>query len=180
MSIVTKTGDKGTTGLFGGARLPKHAPRIEAYGTVDELNAAIGVAIACPDLPADIRGNLTTVQHALFRVGGDLATPLSKKEKEDRVGPEHVQLLEQWITALEASLPAQQKFILPGGSPAAAHLHFSRTVCRRAERRVTALAAAEEINPQVQVYLNRLSDYLFIAAREANRAAGAGDCEVQY
>lgn len=180
MSIVTKTGDKGTTGLFGGERVPKHSPRIEAYGTVDELNAVIGVVLTCVDLPETLRDHLLQIQHSLFRVGGDLATPLTKKEKEDRVGPEHVTVLEEWINTLESSLPAQRQFILPGGSPAAAHLHLARTVCRRAERRVTLLMNAELINPIVQVYLNRLSDYLFIAAREANRASGAGDVEVKY
>ncbi len=180
MSIVTKTGDKGTTGLFGGERVPKHSPRIEAYGTVDELNAVIGVVIACPDLPEALRDHLFQIQHSLFRVGGDLATPLTKKEKEDRVGPEHVTILEGWISALESSLPAQRQFILPGGSPAAAHLHLARTVCRRGERRVTSLMAVEAINPAVQIYLNRLSDYLFIAAREANRVSGKGDVEVKY
>ncbi len=179
-SIVTKTGDRGTTGLYGGERLPKHAPRIEAYGTVDELNAAIGVAIACPNVPDVMTAQLLKIQHTLFRVGGDLATPLTKKEKQERVGAQHVSELEEWITALESTLPQQQRFILPGGSPAGSHLHYSRTVCRRAERRVTALAEIEEINPQVVIYLNRLSDYLFVAAREANRVSGMGDVEVRY
>ncbi len=180
MSIVTKTGDKGTTGLFGGERVAKHSPRLEAYGTVDELNAALGVALATTDLTAPLREPLTNIQHMLFRVGGDLATPLQKQEKRERIGAADIHAIEQDIIALEVTLPQQRQFILPAGKPAAAHLHFARTVCRRAERRVTALAAVEEINPYVQMYLNRLSDYLFLAAREANFAAGSGDVEVRY
>ncbi len=180
MSIVTKTGDKGTTGLFGGERVAKHSPRLEAYGTVDELNAAFGIVLTSSGLTSSLRARLTSIQHMLFRVGGDLATPLQKKEKRERIGVADVRDLEEWITALESSLPPQRQFILPGGCPAAAHLHFARTVCRRAERRVTALATIEEINPQVQIYLNRLSDYLFVAAREANQKTGTGDVEVQY
>jgi cob(I)alamin adenosyltransferase len=144
------------------------------------LNATLGIAMTCSDLSETLRTQLLTIQHALFRVGGDLATPLTKKEKQDRVAPEHVSVLEEWIVELESGLPPQQKFIIPGGSVAASHLHVSRTVCRRAERRVTALAAAEDINPVVQMYLNRLSDYLFLAARRANTDSGRGDREVEY
>ena len=177
---MTKTGDQGTTGLYGGARVPKHSPRIEAYGTVDELNAALGVAIASPDLPQPIREQLLQIQHALFRVGGDLATPLTKQEKQERVGLEHVEMLDGWIRAIEPQLPQQQRFILPGGSPAAAHLHLARTICRRAERRATALMNIEVINPAIQIYLNRLGDLLFLFARTVNVERGVGDVEVQY
>ena len=180
MSIVTKTGDTGMTGLYGGARVPKHSPRIEACGTVDELNAAIGVAIASADLSRGLRQQLTAVQHSLFRVGGDLATPLAGQEKQERVGAQHVDVLEEWITILESSLSPQRTFILPGGTPAAAHLHLARTVCRRAERRVSALMGIEVINPAVQIYLNRLSDYLFLAARECNREAKVPHVDVRY
>ena len=179
-SIVTKTGDKGSTSLYGGGRVPKHSPRIEAYGTVDELNAALGVAITSLDLPADIREQLLRVQHALFRVGGDLATPLTKKEKQERVGLEHVEVIDGWIREIEPALPLQQRFILPGGSPAAAHLHLARTICRRAERRVTALMGIEVINPAIQIYLNRLGDLLFLLARKVNVERGVGDVEVEY
>ncbi|MSR87499.1 cob(I)yrinic acid a,c-diamide adenosyltransferase [Candidatus Peribacteria bacterium] len=180
MSIVTKTGDRGTTGIFGGERLPKHSPRIEAVGTVDELNAALGVAIATPGIHEELRDQLIVLQHALFRLGGDLATPIVKKSKQDRIASDHVVVLEEWITTLESSLEPQRAFILPGGSPLAARLHLARTICRRAERRVSALMTVEPLNPAVQVYLNRLSDYFFLAAREANRAAGMPDVEVQY
>lgn len=179
MSIVTKTGDKGITGLYGGARVSKHDPRIEAIGTVDELNATIGAAIAS-GMPLPLQDPLLRIQHALFRVGGDLATPLTRQEKEERVGPEHVEVLEEWIRTLESSLPPQTKFILPGGSSAGAHLHCARTICRRAERIVVRLMSTEAINPGVQIYLNRLSDYLFLAAREVNRLEGIPDVEVQY
>ena len=180
MSIVTKTGDRGTTGLFGGGRVPKSSPRLHAYGTVDELNAAIGVALTCVDLPEVLKAQLTSVQHLLFRVGGDLATPFAVKEKQERVGDDHIRQIEEWIAALEASLPLQRQFILPGGSPVAAHLHLARTVCRRAERWVCALGEREVLNPCVQIFLNRLGDYLLVAAREANREMGVGDIEVRY
>ncbi len=180
MSIVTKTGDKGTTGLFGGGRVPKNSPRLHAYGTVDELNAAIGVALTSADLSGALRVQLTSIQHLLFRVGGDLATPLAVKEKQERVGDDHIRMIEEWIAVLESSLPPQRQFILPGGSVVAAHLHLARTICRRAERWVCALGEKEVLNPCVQICLNRLSDYLFLAAREGNRTAGVGDSDVRY
>ncbi|TSC59175.1 MAG: ATP--cobalamin adenosyltransferase [Candidatus Peregrinibacteria bacterium Greene0416_19] len=180
MSIVTKTGDGGTTGLFGGERLPKDHPRIHAYGTVDELNAAIGVARATSGMPAGINVQLLEIQHMLFRVGGDLATPLTKRAKEDRVSPDHTKKIEGWLSALEELLPPQTAFILPGGSPASASLHLARTICRRAERWVVALSATEEINAEVRVFLNRLGDYLFLAARMTNVGAGIPEQEVEY
>lgn len=179
-SIVTKTGDKGTTGLFGGERVPKDSPRIEAYGTVDELNACLGVAIAEETMPSALKAQLTEVQHLLFRVGGDLATPPSKRVKEDRIAKEHTEQIEAWIVKLEASLPPQMKFLLPGGSKPSAALHLARTVCRRAERRVVTLARKEDVNPEVRLFLNRLGDYLFLAARKANVELGEEETEVLY
>lgn len=178
MSIVTKTGDKGQTGLFGGKRVSKTNPRIHAYGTVDELNACLGVVLAEEDLPVKLHHQLLSTQRLLFVVGADLATPLESKAKIQRVLPAHTADLEEWIMALESSLPTLTRFILPSGSRIGALLHQARTVCRRAERWVVGLAESETINVQVQVYLNRLGDYLFLAAREANRHAGAQELEV--
>lgn len=179
-SIVTRTGDKGTTGLYGGARLPKDHPRVCAYGDVDELNAILGVVLASAHLSVETRAQITEVQHLLFRVGGDLATPLQKESKQERVNAEHVRCIEEWIAQMESNLPPQKAFILPGGTSAAAHLHHARTVCRRAERSVVALQTTEPVNLEVAVLLNRLGDYLFLAARAANHEAGAGDTEVHY
>lgn len=179
-SIVTKTGDKGTTGLYGGARLSKDHPRICAYGDVDELNAVLGVVLASAHLSVTARTQLTEIQHLLFRIGGDLATPLDKESKQERVGSEHIACIEEWITQIEHRLEPQRAFILPGGTSAGAHLHLARTVCRRAERSVVTLQKIEQVNPDVGILLNRLSDYFFLLARMANAEAGVPDTEVQY
>ena len=180
MSIVTKTGDGGTTGLYGGARLPKDHPRICAYGDVDELNAVLGVVLTSTGLSTEARRQLTEIQHLLFRVGGDLATPLSQKVKQDRVAQEHVEMIEEWIRNLESSLTPQRSFILPGGTAAAAELHLARTVCRRAERSIVALQRCESVNMQVPVLLNRLGDYFFLLARKMNADAKVWDAAVRY
>ena len=180
MSIVTKTGDDGTTGLYGGRRIPKDSPRLHAYGTVDELNSILGIVLVDTSLETSMRTQLTDVQHLLFRLGGDLATPIDMKSKVDRVGPEHVSKLEEWIKTIEAALPIQRTFILPGGSPAAAHLHHARAVCRRAERWLVQLSKEESINDQTIIFMNRLSDYLFLLARTANASAGLNDIQVHY
>jgi len=180
MSIVTKTGDEGMTGLFGGKRVSKDSVRIHTYGTVDELNAVLGVALAEEGIPAGTSNQLLRLQHMLFRVGGDLATPLDKAAKEDRVADKHIEEVEAWIEALETSLPQQKAFLLPGGSKASSLLHLARTICRRAERHVVGLMHEEEINPAIRVFLNRTGDYLFLAARKANVNAGIGETEVQY
>jgi cob(I)alamin adenosyltransferase len=179
MSIVTKTGDTGTTGLYGSRRVLKADPRIDAYGTVDELNAVLGVVLAELDLPIAIRGQLTAAQNALFIVGSDLATP-DVSIRVPRVLPEHTASVERWITTLESLLPPQRKFLLPSGSRTGALLHQARSVCRRAERCVVFLAEKEGINKEVQMYLNRLGDYLFLAARSANIALGCPETEVDY
>jgi cob(I)alamin adenosyltransferase len=174
--IYTKAGDAGDTGLGDGTRVPKDHPRVEAYGQVDELNAVLGLALAsCPDCPE--AALLRTVQNDLFDVGGDLCFPLSEGEqsgKNLRVTAAQAERLERAIDRLNDGLEPLRSFVLPGGSPAAAWLHLARTVCRRAERALVTLTKAEPVNPQVLVYLNRLSDFLFVLARVAN-AGGKAD-----
>ncbi len=176
MKIYTKTGDDGTTGLFGGTRLPKFALRIEAYGTVDELNAVLGIALT-HEMPERLVTVLKEISSLLFTVGSDLATPLHPVPKYHipRVEAGHIEMLEKLIDEYTADLPALKNFILPGGTPAAAHLHVARTVCRRAERIAVHLASEEEIGETVVKFLNRLSDYFFTAARLANKIAGVED-----
>ncbi|GAB4120133.1 MAG: cob(I)yrinic acid a,c-diamide adenosyltransferase [Roseiflexaceae bacterium] len=173
MKIYTRTGDDGTTGLWGGVRVAKDSLRVQAYGTIDECNAAIGVARAI-GIAGELDQLLATIQDTLFVVGSDLATP-GETTSIPRVSAEAVSELEQAIDQLESQVEPLRQFILPGGSLAAAHLHLARTICRRAERWVISLAHEEPINPQVAVYLNRLSDLLFVAARAANAHAGIPD-----
>ena len=172
--IYTKTGDKGTTALGDGRRVPKDAPRIEAYGTVDELNAVLGLALL---VVADVEGAalLKSIQNDLFDLGADLCVPERPKRgraaqarKPLRIAEAHVKPLEQAIDRFNAALQPLRSFVLPGGTAASAWLHLARTVCRRAERRLVALARKETINPQAIIYLNRLSDLLFVMARRAN------------
>ncbi len=173
MKIYTKTGDLGDTGLFGGRRVPKHNLRIEAYGTVDETNAVLGLAVSrCTD--PELLNTIHRVQSELFSVGADLATPLDVQSSYIvRVNADDIQRLESEIDAWEVMLPELKNFILPGGVDVAATLHVARTVCRRAERAITALAEQESINPDAQRYLNRLSDWLFVLARLVNHQQGA-------
>ncbi|MBN1966222.1 MAG: cob(I)yrinic acid a,c-diamide adenosyltransferase [Anaerolineae bacterium] len=175
MKIYTRTGDTGETGLFGGGRVPKHDQRVEAYGTVDELNALLGLARTY-DLPDPAPAWLAAVQNDLFVAGADLATPLDvQSEWVLRVEAAAVTALETAIDTMDAELPPLKHFILPGGTPAAATLHVARTVCRRAERCCTALQAGEAINETTLVYLNRLSDFLFTLARWVNLQAGESE-----
>jgi cob(I)alamin adenosyltransferase len=168
MKIYTKTGDSGDTALFGGRRVSKEHPRIEAYGTVDELNAFLGQIVAiCQD--EAIAGSLQRVQGQLFVVGADLATPMQARTSYiSRMDASFGQQLEAEMDAWQAKLPQLTQFILPGGGPAGAGLHVARTICRRAERRVVNLAQQEAINQEVVIYLNRLSDWLFVLARYVN------------
>jgi cob(I)alamin adenosyltransferase len=158
--IYTRTGDEGTTGLGDGARVAKESLRVEAYGTVDEANSAIGVVLAVAGLPAPAVGCLTEIQHDLFDLGGELCIPGTR-----RITPAHVERLEAALDGFNESLPPLKEFILPGGGPAAAGCHVARTVCRRAERRCWALARMEAVAPDSLKYLNRLSDLLFVLAR---------------
>jgi cob(I)alamin adenosyltransferase len=167
--IYTRTGDAGTTGLGDGSRVGKDSARIEAIGAVDELNSHIGVLLA-EDLPDDVAAALTEVQHDLFDLGGELSIP-----GYSAVTEAHVARIEQALDRYNADLPPLKDFILPGGSRAAAAAHVARTVCRRAERRVVSLGDAEAINAPVRVYLNRLSDLLFVLCRVLHRAAGRND-----
>lgn len=175
MKIYTKTGDKGDTGLFGGGRVPKDHPRVSAYGEVDELNSFLGLARATEPLPR-IDGILLAVQRDLLAIGALLATPNREKMREHlmkaRVDDTRIHELEQAIDAADLELEPLKAFIIPGGSPKGATLHVCRTVCRRAERAVVAMAETESIPDVAIVYLNRLSDLLFTLARLANRHAG--------
>jgi len=165
--IYTRTGDDGTTGLGNGERVPKEHPRVEAYGTVDELNSAIGVLLAEPALPAEVSPMLRSMQHRLFDLGGELSVPGRSVIDELAVAE-----LEQHLDALNAGLPPLRDFVLPGGSPAAAACHLARAICRRAERRAWALSRQSEVNPQALRYLNRVSDLLFVMARVICRHQG--------
>ena len=178
LKIYTRTGDAGSTGLFGGGRVEKDDPRVEAYGEIDELNAVLGMARAVEMMPR-IDEVLVPIQRDLFSLGALLATPDRDKMKQQlvkaRIDDARVAELEQLIDEGEAELEPLKAFILPGGTPKAAALHVARTVCRRAERRVVALQREVELPQLVVVYLNRLSDLLFVLARVANRRAGAGE-----
>ena len=164
--IATRTGDDGTTGLGDGTRVPKDNLRVQAMGDVDELNSLLGLLIST-GLPEDISRLLTEIQHALFDLGGELSMPGYTFVRES-----YVQALEQAIDDYNASLPALKEFILPGGNAAACQCQLARAVCRRAERRVIELARTEPVNPQTAIYLNRLSDLLFVLARTLARQEG--------
>jgi cob(I)alamin adenosyltransferase len=176
--ITTRTGDAGETGLGHGARVSKDSARIHALGDIDELNSALGLVLA-EEVPAALREALGEVQHDLFDLGGELSIPGHALLRE-----EQVVRLERQLEAWNAELPALKEFILPGGSRAAAAAHLARTVCRRAERSVVALARTEKAGGQVSMharrYLNRLSDLLFVAGRVLNRHAGGGDVQWRH
>lgn len=179
MKIYTKTGDKGETSLFGGQRVWKDNPRLAAYGTVDELNSVIGIAVA--ELKSkELIDVLLSIQNDLFTMGSDLATPFDKGNKGfiiPRINEEKTELLEKFIDRFDSKLPELKNFILPGGTKAASQIHFARTVCRRCEREVVALSKVEEINLEVEKYLNRLSDLLFVLARYENYSSDVSDIE---
>lgn len=176
MKIYTKTGDSGTTGLFGGARVDKDDVRVEAYGTVDETNAAIGAARAA-GLPEAMDSLLRAVQADLFVIGSELACVPGKEDKlRMRLVSEHdATRLEGAIDAAEEGLPPLTHFVLPAGTAGAAALHLARTICRRAERRVLAAGKRAPVRTELTIYLNRLSDLLFVLARRANHDAGVAD-----
>jgi cob(I)alamin adenosyltransferase len=178
VKIYTRTGDAGETALFDGSRVSKADLRVDAYGDIDELNASLGVALA-GGVPEDLAAMLEQIQRDLFAIGGSLADPshrVAERVRKMTVGPAETGRLEQWIDRLESGLPPLRRFILPGGSTSSAALHLARTVCRRAERRVVSLGPGE-VDPALLAYINRLSDFLFVAARELGRRAGIPERE---
>ncbi len=176
MKIYTKRGDQGETSLFGGAAASKASPRVEAYGEIDELNATLGLARAALSGDGELDAVLSGLQDDLFRLGAELSTPPGTENRASRpLGADEIARLERTIDRLQEELPAQTHFILPGGSPAAAGLHLARTVCRRAERSAVRLRETEPVRGEALVFLNRLSDLLFVLARAANRRAGVSD-----
>lgn len=175
--IYTRTGDDGTTGLGDGSRIAKDRLRVHAMGEVDHLNAFIGAVLSLPGVPQNLTGYLSDIQHDLFDLGAELCIPGSQ-----RIGDAHVDRLETQLDELNANLGRLQDFILPGGTPAAAQAHLARTACRNAERTVLTLSREDgaghghvQVNAPLRKYLNRLSDFLFVAARELNRAADRND-----
>ena len=177
MKIYTRTGDDGSTGLLGSGRVLKSVPRVEAYGSVDELNAALGVARAA-DTGGWLAAELDSIQSRLFNLGAELATAEARMlERLERVSDRDVRQLEEWIDRLEEGLPPLKNFIVPGGAPLAAQLHLARTICRRAERRAVALRELEPVEPVLVRYLNRLADLLFVMARWCNQRAGIAETE---
>jgi len=174
MRIYTRTGDTGETGLIGGQRVPKDDVRVEAYGTLDELNAALGL-VRCYLPHEDLNALLELIQRQLFDMGAELASPPERVAQFASIGEAEVQALESAIDQLEQELEPLRQFILPGGTPAAAMLHLARTICRRAERRVVTLSRHSTVKGPIIQYLNRLSDLLFVMARVANHRAGVPD-----
>lgn len=168
--IYTRTGDDGSTGLGDGTRVPKHSARIAALGAIDELNSQLGVLLAEPELPTAMRGMLTRIQHALFELGGELSIP-----NYTRITPEMVTCLEQELDALNIHLAPLKEFILPGGCRAAALCHVARAVCRRAECQLSALAQQAPVSAAALMYINRLSDLLFVLCRSLNHALNVPD-----
>ncbi|MDR0962366.1 MAG: cob(I)yrinic acid a,c-diamide adenosyltransferase [Mediterranea sp.] len=170
--VYTRTGDEGTTSLVGGSRVSKTDIRLEAYGTVDELNSHLGVLVAYLD--DDDSAFVQRIQHKLFAVGSHLATDRTRRELHQAsiVSPEDVELLESAIDQLDSELPVLHAFVLPGGTLGAGVANVCRTVCRRAERRILALSTEAEIAPELLAYINRLSDYLFVLSRKINNKAG--------
>ena len=172
--IYTRAGDQGETSLGDGSRVPKLDCRIGAFGAVDELNSALGVVLATTDLPDALRAPLERIQNDLFDVGADLSVPFGVTDRL-RIEQAGIERLEALCDAFNAELPALKSFVLPGGTEAAARLHVARATCRRAERDALVAEAEAGVNPLVLAYLNRLSDFLFIAARAANAAAGRAE-----
>lgn len=172
MKVYTRTGDGGTTSLVGGSRVPKFSPRLEAYGTVDELNSWLGLLNASDALPADAHATLLAVMNNLFNVGSALATEPESKWQPAPFPDSATEELEKAIDALEETLPRHNSFILPGGHADAARANIARTVARRAERRILSLAQEVDVDPAIVRYVNRLSDYLFVLSRAINASAG--------
>ena len=174
MKIYTGKGDKGETGLYGGKRVLKNSPRIEAYGIVDELNSFVGLAVT-ETVDKDVRALLLKIQNQLFTVGADLATPEDKKQASVGTPVEFYSNIEKEIDKFDSKLGELKSFILPGGSKSSAHLHICRTVARRAERAVVSLKNSIEISDNILIFLNRLSDLFFVLARYENQVSGNPD-----
>lgn len=170
--LYTRTGDTGTTSLVGGARASKDHPRLEAYGTIDELNSHLGLLAATPGVDEPQRQMIHSIQNTLFDIGAELATEPESTWKPTPLAAQAVETLEDWIDKIDDTLPPLRRFILPGGTPAAAQANVARTVARRAERRITTLAALTPVNPIIPQYINRLSDLLFALGREINLNSG--------
>ncbi len=181
MKLYTRSGDDGTTGLFGGGRVGKDHPRVDAYGTVDELNACLGMVSAACDPERPVEGRFVEIiaeaQSWLFDIGADLATPEGNAQEDRvlRIGDAEVEVVERWIDEIEERNEPMRSFVMPGGSELAARLHLARTVCRRTERRMVALAHTEPVSEGAVRYMNRLSDLLFAMSRLANRDRGVED-----
>ncbi len=173
--VYTRTGDRGTTSLVGGARVGKDSPRLEAYGTVDELNSWLGLVAESRYISADDRSLLRVIQNRLFDLGAMLATEPESSWQPEPLGSEAVKLIEQAIDRLDCSLPAHNRFILPGGCEDSARTHIARCVARRAERRIISLSATVEIDRDIITYVNRLSDYMFVLARDINHKCGSDE-----
>lgn len=175
--IYTRTGDKGTTSLVGGKRVSKTDPRLDAYGTIDELNSFIGLMLSIMDNKAESAENIRWIQQKLFNIGGCLATDTSSFQLPDscKVLPVDVERIEKMIDSVQEGLPEQKSFILPGGTQAASYAHVARTVCRRAERHILALPDDAKAPSELLQYINRLSDYLFVLARRINYFAGVNE-----
>ncbi len=173
-TLYTGTGDKGSTSLVGGERISKTSTRLEAYGTVDEFSSFLGVVLSNPKCPSDVKDQFLAIQNRLFDAGCYLATSVKEGESPlcGAIDEHVVGNVERWIDALDEATPKIRAFVLPGGSELAAHCHVARTVCRRAERRILALASQEFVDPMLIRWFNRLSDYLFIAARYLNNREG--------
>ncbi len=177
-TLSTTGGDKGKTSLFGGLRVSKASVRLHAFGTVDELNAILGLILAEDEVPKPLRDQLHEIQKDLFCLGADLSTPITKSgDRVVRIQESDVLRIEEWGALLEQSLPALKRFILPSGCRAAALLHQARTVCRRAERWMVHLTQEEPINDRALIYVNRLSDYFFLVSRVVNKAAKTKEVE---
>ena len=166
--LYTRTGDTGSTSLAGGRRIAKAHPQLEAYGTIDELNANVGLLATLLENDKTEKERLINIQHVLFKIGGILATDLNNTSYSDSLDHAHTTSLEHAIDQIDAALPPLRNFILPGGTQAAAQCHVCRTICRRAERRIHALAEIHSVPLEITIYINRLSDYLFILARKIN------------